>query len=126
MDEKLEIQNRWDIKGWGERFFVLGRAFDEISVHVIAEVRAFPKDISVENVLRKTRAVREIRIFYNAKLPRHRLKELIEKIMDIVNKYTKMFVVTVIDAGIITIYASITKWVRAEALIDQIANLKWR
>lgn len=113
-------QKGWGIKGWGKRYFILGKEAEGVEVRVLIELRRTPNDLAVDEVVKNMKAVREIRLFLEA--PRESLEEMADEVADVLMEFTRMFVYQVVDNGFI-VWVSVFKWENVEWLVEKLIRV---
>lgn len=117
----MQVQG-WGIKGWeGSKVFILGKDDGNVGVRVFVELRSPPADLTVSEVLRNMRAIREVRILYKD-ITKEEFEMIASKMTDAIKKVTRMYIVntdfTNEGVGVISIELSIFKLETLRKLIE--------
>lgn len=120
---QVEQVQGWEVLAWGENYFVLRRLFEGGRVYITAEVKRFPKDITVSNVFKVMKVVREIRILYDRKPTMEEISDAMDRIADVLNGFTEKFAIFAREeAGEFKVYASIHKR-NVENVVDKLIRV---
>lgn len=118
-----EMMQGWRIKGWNGKTFVLGKNDENVGIRIFVELRRPPSELSVAEVLRCAKAVREIKVLIKD-ITKEEIENVADKIAKVIQNFTKMYIInsdiTDEGVGVVTIELSLFKWGNVEKLADQL------